>query len=114
MKLGHIELSVSNPLDSRDFYENILGCEVTTIQNDQFVWLKLGEQEILLRPGIQQIRPPQYDEIHIGMVIYTDALEQDVATMREKGVELHSMPDKCYIFTDPDGNWFQIVDPSDH
>jgi catechol 2,3-dioxygenase-like lactoylglutathione lyase family enzyme len=51
MKLGHIELFVADPIASRDFYRDVLGFEVTAEQHGKFIWLRPGDQEILLRPG---------------------------------------------------------------
>ena len=58
MKFGHLELFVNDPLASLPFYRDVLGFEVVTVQAKSFVWLKLGEQEILLRPGRPFSTPP--------------------------------------------------------
>ena len=50
MKPGHIELFVTDPQASRQFYEVVLGFEVTAVQEQQFVWLQLGQLEIFASP----------------------------------------------------------------
>jgi len=51
IKLGHIKLFVQNSLKSIHFYCNALGFQLVDNQNNQFIWVKGGEMEILLRPG---------------------------------------------------------------
>lgn len=116
MKLGHLELFVENPLASLPFYRDVLGFEVTTIQDNKFVWLKLGQQEILLRPGRPLFTPPTYNDARFGIVLYVDNLPGIVETLRQRGLTVECMLDEpdCYVFADKDGNWFQLVDPSEH
>lgn len=114
LKPGHLELFVEDPLRTRRFYAEVLGYSVTTVQEGQFVWLQLGAQEILLRPGPRQAPPQDYDHARIGMVLYTDDLPQAVAHLEKHGVTFCATPDGCYTFADPDGNWFQLVDPRSH
>lgn len=116
MKIGHLELFVKDPLASLPFYRDTLGFDVVTVQAERFVWLKSGEQEILLRPGRPFSTSPTYDNSRIAIVLYTDTLLDTVSALRQRGLAIACMPNEesCYTFTDPDGNWFQLVDPEGH
>lgn len=46
MKIGHIELFVTDVGHARQFYEEVLGCELVAVQAEQFIWLKLGDAEL--------------------------------------------------------------------
>jgi catechol 2,3-dioxygenase-like lactoylglutathione lyase family enzyme len=115
LKLGHVELFVRDPLKSREFYENILGFEVIAVQQEQFVWLSLGTLEILLRPGTPQ-SAPEYRASAAGLVLYTNELEKTVEQLTGRGLIFGAQEgsEDCYTFKDPDGHWFQLVDPADH
>jgi catechol 2,3-dioxygenase-like lactoylglutathione lyase family enzyme len=112
MKLGHIELFVRDPLRSKQFYEEVLGFEVTAVQNQQFVWLQLGQTEILLRAGTPPVTASSYEKTAVALVLYTDNLPQTLSRLREHDLTCHLMDGDCYTFTDPDGNWFQLVNPN--
>lgn len=117
MKLGHIEIFVTNPLESKSFYEKILNFKVIEIQQEQFIWLESDGKIILLRPGKQfQNDISQYSQSRIALVIYTDNLELSVKDFQNKGIEFRGTDgsEKCLTFTDPDGNWIQLVNPDDH
>ena len=116
LKLGHLELFVRDPARSRDFYRDILGFEVVAEQGPDFIWLRSGDREILLRRG----EPPQaarsYANAGIAFVLYTDDLPATLALLKDRGL-LPSDQDggaKCPAFVDPDGHWFQVVNPKDH
>jgi len=49
VKFGHLEIFARDPLKSREFYEIILGFEHIETQGEKYVWMKLGDKEILLR-----------------------------------------------------------------
>ena len=113
MRIGHIELFVRNPAEPRAFYERVLGFEVKAVQG-QLVWLKLGDSEFLLRPGSNPSSAQQYRDAASGIVLYTDNLDATLAALRSRGLELRGDDgEECPTFTDPDGHWFQIVNPSD-
>ncbi|MFC1852033.1 VOC family protein [candidate division CSSED10-310 bacterium] len=114
MKIGHIELNVSDPMKSKEFYEKVLGFEVVVDQGDQIIWLKLGEQELLLRPGLDVVHSDSCQKSPFNLVFYTDDLIQKKKELTAKGVEFKGEDQGCPIFTDPDGNWFQLVNPNDH
>ena len=114
LALGHIELFVKNPVASIPFYADGLGAEIVAVQDETFVWLKLGEVELLLRPG-NPAPVSCYAQSMAGLVLYVDNLETAVYQLKGYGIKCHLMdePD-CYTFQDPDGHWFQLVDPSTH
>ena len=113
MKIGHIEIFVEDPARSKEFYEKILGFEIVEIQNDKFVWLKSGDNEFLLRSGRHRNNVNEYKNSDTGFVLYTDDLEKSRNTLISKGLEFKGTDgsDTCLTFTDPDGNWFQLVNP---
>jgi catechol 2,3-dioxygenase-like lactoylglutathione lyase family enzyme len=115
LKVGHIEIFVEDPLRAKEFYEKILGFELIEIQNAKFVWMKSGDKEFLLRPGKNIKQTGEYKDSDIGFVLYTDNLEQTKKELVSKGLELKGTDgsENCLTFTDPDGNWFQLVNP-DH
>ena len=118
MKLGHIEIFVKNPLESKKFYTDLLGFEVVDVQDNKFVWLKSGDSLILLRPGdySPDSVTSEYSKSKSGLVIYTDDLERTSGKLKSKGLEFKGTDgsDKCLTFIDPDGNWLQLVNPEDH
>lgn len=116
MKLGHIEILAADPGETKRFYCDVLGFEVETIQNQQFIWLKKDGLEILIRPGKRRKTASRYQDAPTGFVLYTDDVENALRDLLGKGVEIKGTVDssKCYTFTDPDGNWFQLVNPHDH
>ncbi|MFQ5976865.1 MAG: VOC family protein [Candidatus Heimdallarchaeota archaeon] len=115
MKFGHIELFVSNPFRSQKFYCEILDFEVIANQNNDLIWIKKDNIEILLRPG-STTRAPSYQDANHAIVWYTDDLSKTTKELRKKGLEFQGFDDspKCLTFTDPDGHWFQLVNPEDH
>ena len=113
LKPGHLELFVLNPLKSREFYERSLGFRVQEIQQEQYVWMELDNLTLLLRPGSPPSPSSHYREASSGIVFYTNNLERTQEELRERGVVFRGTDgsDRCLTFTDPDGNWFQLVDP---
>jgi catechol 2,3-dioxygenase-like lactoylglutathione lyase family enzyme len=114
MELGHIELFVRDVAVAAGFYVDVLGFELVAEQADgRFVWVRLGDREVLLRLG--ESRPPAaaYDRTAVGLVLYTDDVAADVGRLRSAGVTCETMPGEpgCFTFRDPDGHWWQLVDP---
>lgn len=112
-KIGHIELFVKDPIKSKDFYEQVLGFEVVAVQGEKFVWVKAGDMEILLRPGDPSKSANSYAEANMGIVLYSSDLAETLQAYRARGLDIEPMPGEpdCYGFKDPDGHWFQLVDP---
>lgn len=116
MKLGHIELFVRDPTSSLIFYRDMLGCDVVEVQGGgRCVWLKLGELELLLRKGTHQDAAPAYHMSSVGFVLYTDDLTTRMAELRNRGVVFvgNDGSEREPTFVDPDGHWFQLVNPVD-
>jgi catechol 2,3-dioxygenase-like lactoylglutathione lyase family enzyme len=113
---GHIELFVNDPLASLKFYKDILEFEVLAIQHTNYVWINKDTVEILLRPGSNTDESPTYSKARFGLVFYTDNLEKTAKELAARGVVFCGTVDteKCLTFKDPDGNWFQLVNPNDH
>jgi len=116
MKFGHTEIYVSKPLEAMKFYKDILGFEVDTIQQEKYVWLKKANHVVLLKPGRKAEFPTSYQEAASGIVFYTDDLEKTSSDLKSKGLEFKGTDgsESCLTFTDPDGNWFQLVNPNAH
>ena len=117
MQIGHIELFVTDPAQARQFYEEVLGFEVTAVQgNGQFIWLKLGKTEILLRPGQESPFISAYDQATTGLVLYTNDVAQTARRLSQRGLAFQGNDGSadCLTFTDPDGHWFQLVNPEVH
>ncbi|HAY33310.1 MAG TPA: VOC family protein [Ignavibacteria bacterium] len=115
MKIGHIEIFAEDPIASIEFYEKILGFTVEEIQHEKFVWLKLGETQLLLRPGKNKNQTDEYKDSNIGFVFYTSDLNKTKVELEDRGLVFSGTDgsDSCLTFKDPDGNWFQLTDP-DH
>ncbi len=113
---GHIEIFVTDPIRSRHFYEEILGCTVEDVQGEEFVWLNLGKLTLLLRPGKGSAQREEYREAESGIVLYTNDLDAARKELQSRGLTFRGTDgsDICLTFTDPDGHWFQLVDPGDH
>jgi catechol 2,3-dioxygenase-like lactoylglutathione lyase family enzyme len=103
---------------ARAFWEGVLGFEVVEVQHGgRIVWLRLGETQVLLRPrpvGAAGIgpEPSRYGCAGPAIVLYTDDHTGTLERLRARGlvVEGDDGPG-CPTFRDPDGNWFQLVDP---
>lgn len=114
LKLGHLELFVTDPLRSLTFYRDRLGFRVVDVQAETYVWLESNGMELLLRPGKPSASVASYEETSLALVLYTDDLAATIARLEEQGIELFSTEPtgQCYNFTDPDGHWIQVVDPN--
>lgn len=116
IKVGHLEFYVRNPQRSKVFYRDVLGFEITVEIDPGLVWLEKDGLEILLRRGAGPAAVPRYEDAPAGTVLYTGNLERARAELEARGLEFKGTVDseKCLTFTDPDGHWFQLVDPGDH
>jgi catechol 2,3-dioxygenase-like lactoylglutathione lyase family enzyme len=116
MKLGHIELFVNDPSKSKDFYTRVLGFGLTDVQADKFVWIETGSISILLRPGKSRDTKGNYGDATSGMVLYVENLDRVAQELTARGLEFQGNDGspRCLTFTDPDGHWFQLVNPQDH
>jgi len=115
VQIGHIEVFVRDLRVARDFYIDILGCHPTEPDSDHVAWLTLGEQLLLLRPGEPRKTVERYDQTSLGFVLYTADLDETRAELEARGLVFEGTDGspRCLTFTDPDGNWFQLVDLSE-
>lgn len=117
LRPGHIELFVGDTKRARHFYEHVLGFAVVAVQGErgEYVWLSLGNLEFLLRPGRPASTTMSYHQTDVAIVLYTDNLPETADAWRRRGLAFSDDdgPD-CRTFTDPDGHWFQLVDPDAH
>jgi catechol 2,3-dioxygenase-like lactoylglutathione lyase family enzyme len=112
MRIGHVELPVADPLRSLRFYVDVLGFELVDNQADRFIWVHLGGTQLLLRPGPP--RPPGDPDETPNIVLYTEDLAALRAGLANRGLSFERRG-ACEYFQDPDGHWFQLVDPmEDH
>lgn len=109
MKCGHYELIVRDPHKSLTFYRDYLGFELVSNQGDKYIWLQHSGSEILLKPGSPVVSPTYNSAANI--VLYSDNLEEESKILQDKGLQLTCL-NGCFLFTDPDGNWFQLVNPA--
>ena len=115
MELGHVELFVRDPEASRRFYEGVLGFEVFAVQHGgKVLWLRCGGREILLRPGGNPAPAPSYTRGAAGLVLFTDDLPAAMERLRARGLSFEGDDGPgCPTFRDPDGNWWQLVNPAE-
>ena len=94
MRIGHVELFVADKRRAVEFYRDVLGF-----------------QAVAQAPGVA------FADSAGGVVLYTDDLDGTRAAPQGRGLVFRGYdgtPD-CPTITDPDGNWFQLVDPTaDH
>lgn len=114
MRAGHIELFVRDPQAAKRFYVDVLGFEAFEEQHGgKIVWLRLGDCEFLLRPGTPPTPECSYQKARMGIVLFTDDLPGTLAALRKRGLQPKGDDGPgCPTFTDPDGNWFQLVNPA--
>lgn len=116
MRFGHIELFVRDPVAARDFYMDILGFRLVDEQGPEgepplFIWLELGEVEILLRPG-EPNEAAEFRKATANIVLYTNHVEATARGLRARGLIFQGEDGPgCLTFTDLDGHWFQLVNP---
>lgn len=112
---GHLEVFVPDPMRAKEFYRNVLGFEIGDIQHEgKVVWLVKDDFTLLLRPG-SPAAAASYQEAPCAIVLYTDDLDAEVKALRNRGLVFKGTDgsDRCLTFTDPDGNWFQLVNPQE-
>jgi catechol 2,3-dioxygenase-like lactoylglutathione lyase family enzyme len=113
-KLGHLEIFVKDPLKSKDFYIDVLGFELVDVQDDKFVWVKLGDSLLLLRPGKNCPKSDTYQDTNMAMVIYCNDCAEILNHYKTKGLVTKGDDTGNAVFTDLDGNWFQLANPGEH
>lgn len=114
MRIGHIELFTRDIGAAREFYEDVLGAELVEEQADgRVLWYKIGQMQIMLRPGNPGESLEVYKLARSGIVLYTDDLDAEVLRLKRRGLAFEGDDGPgCPTFRDPDGNWFQLVNPA--
>lgn len=115
MIIGHLEVFVADPSRSKDFYRDVLNFEVGDVQHDgRIVWMTKGDVTILLRPG-KPPAAPDYQHTGVAFVLYTNDLDREREALEARGLVFKGTDgdERCLTFTDPDGNWFQLVNPEE-
>jgi catechol 2,3-dioxygenase-like lactoylglutathione lyase family enzyme len=111
MRIGHIELPVSDPLSSARFYIDALGFE-SVVDDERVSWLALDGLELQLRRGSPQ--STKEDRNAVNLVLYSHDVGTDLGRLNAAGVATEERAN-CHHFQDPDGHWWQLVDPrADH
>jgi catechol 2,3-dioxygenase-like lactoylglutathione lyase family enzyme len=116
MRVGHIELFITDAEAARDFYGRVLGAELVNEQADgRILRFRLGSVEFLLRPGEPGEGPEIYKHARSAIVLYTDDLDAEIAKLKLRGLafEGDDGPGRP-TFRDPDGHWFQLTNPHAH
>src|SRR5262249_6960805 len=116
LHLGHIELFVRDPRTTAKFYIDALGFTLTTDQSPHALWLRSGAHATLLRPARPAPPPPNYRVSSSALVLYTSNLPAALRRLKQFGITCttNDGSPNCPTFTDPDGNWLQLVDPKSH
>lgn len=114
MIIGHIELFVQDIVKSRHFYCDILEGELLS-SSERVQWLSLGSIQLLLRLSSSRQESRSYQEAAVGIVLYTDDLDDTVQVLQSRGLQFRGTDgnQRCLTFTDPDGHWFQLVNPTE-
>lgn len=111
MRIGHIELPVSDPRSSARFFADVLGFQIE-IDDEDVSWVRLGGFELQLRRGRPHVI--DHDEDAVNLVLYSEDVTSGVNRLHAAGVTTSERAN-CHHFRDPDGYWWQLVDPSaDH
>ncbi|MDA1194951.1 MAG: VOC family protein [Planctomycetota bacterium] len=114
MRVGHVELFVRDVARAREFYIQVLGADLVQ-EGGGVCWVEFEGTEILLRPGTPPAATTPYSAGGRGLVFYTDDLERTRRRLQARGLEFAGTDGSpaCLTFHDPDGHWYQLVDPTD-
>jgi catechol 2,3-dioxygenase-like lactoylglutathione lyase family enzyme len=115
MRFGHLEVFVTDPARAQEFYTQVLGFDLVAVQGSDFVWVKIGEIELLLRRGRPAAPASAYQSASSALVLYTNDLDRTAEQLRQRGLRFAGTDgsDRSLTFTDPDGNWFQLANPDE-
>ncbi len=113
MPISHVQLfsvPVSDPDRARDFYVETLGFELVadTEMGPDMRWMQVRPSGAATSLTLVTWFPTMPAGSLKGTVFETDALESDVAALREKGVRIGDIEvapwGRFVTFDDPDGN----------
>lgn len=118
--VGHLEVLAADLAAAERFYVEGLGFAVTDRQGPpggppSALWLAAGPLAVLLRRGRPGPRATSHAEAGLAPVIYTDDVPALLARLSRLGVApVGDDGPGCPLVRDPDGTWWQVVDPRAH
>ena len=117
MRLGYINIFVSNLSRSVQFYTEVLGFELGAFEPEfGYAPLKGGPVPLALAEDLSG----QFVGIHTGVGMIVDDLEAAYRALSAKGVVFDMVPTRqpwggdLALFQDPDGNVFYLDDGGHH
>ncbi|SRR4030042_1550757 len=120
LKVGPIQIFVSDTEKAKDWYKKILGMKlVKEYQDFKCILMKFGKTEFDI--GVPNTSWGQgWDKVKVGgrtaIFFESESIEEDWEELKRRGVkiveELSKRPwgEMKAVFTDPDGNEFNIVE----
>jgi catechol-2,3-dioxygenase len=101
----------------RDFYEEKLGLKQLLTEDEDRIWLKIGQRCRLgiWSPGEKEFSDRGGRHVHFALSVRADGLDALSAQLHEQGVEVegpveHEGGDRSAYFFDPAGNRVEIWD----
>ena len=111
MRLGYINIFVSNLVQSVQFYTEVLGFELGAFEPEfGYAPLKGGAVPLALAEDLSG----QFVGIHTGVGLIVDDLDAAYQTLSAQGVHFDLVPTRqpwggdLALFQDPDGNVFYL------
>ena len=95
------------------FYQEGLGLQAPIPTSDDHLGFPLGAVYL----GFDQVAEPWQSPGAVTLWFRVDDLDATFERFTGLGARVNYPPvdtEKCLTFTDPDGNWFQLVNPVDH
>ena len=110
MRLGHVDINVLDINESRDYYENIIGMEVTREDSDGTLYLKCWDEwdkySLILRPS---------EEATYNKVAYKVEKDSDIDDFKEKIEKYGIKTEILEAGTIPEcGRVLKFISPSEH
>lgn len=110
MKFAHVTINVKNLEESLKFYEEIVGLPVVNRfparPNMEIVFLGHGETLVELIHDSTNNDVSIGSDISIGFGV--DSLDETIAFVKEKGIDIHSGP----FQPNPNTRFFFVLDPN--
>jgi excinuclease ABC subunit A len=112
--------NVFGQLDAMGYYRQVLNA--LSNQHNTSLDIKFNDlpesfvDELFFGTGENKLITDKYNNSNSGIVLYSDDLEKSRDELISKGLQFKGTDgsDKCLTFTDPDGNWFQLVNTNQH
>ena len=111
----HFSLAVTDLERGARFYSELLGMEIVE-KTSRMVFLKCGEQYLILGKVATVARPDRNTPVHHAFKVAAEEFEPALEFLRQNGVEIFHIEDrrdgvflgKQAYFLDPDGNKLEI------